>query len=497
MRKLPLNKLYRHGLTRIGCAVCPYGSKWKETLLWIAFRDEIKPYLAILENYAKAIGCKNEKEIKDFIRSGAWKTRVGSSKNLDAKERVNMVDIDGKVTILIEPVQENWFEWAKALGNIIVDNYNNSGIITINKINYRFKWTKNDKKLQLQFLTNVRDDILILIKNVSYKSAYCIRCKVCEVECPSSAITIGDDGVKIDEQKCIHCHRCLTFIERGCIIADSHRVSTVVKSMGNIARYKTFGMRKEWLKEFFSDPIKWWEENSLGPVQKVSMRLWLIDSEIIEVKKSGNSLSTIGSILAQIGADDLFTWAVIWTNLAGKSPLIEWYVSELSWGKIYSLKDLMTALRNKYRDKTERTIRNAIRELTELFNYTPLGSELELGIPIKRGKTTIAIEKKGVPVEPSLKLHPLSILYSLYRYAERVERYHITISELYENNIPESPYKLFGIPRSKLESILRSLEERYGKEWIDVAIVADLDNINLNPKKRSEDVVRLYVEEVM
>ncbi len=495
MRRLPLNKLYRYGLTRIGCAVCPYGSKWKETLLWIAFKDEIEPYLAILEDYARAIGCKNGKEIRDFISSGAWKIRAGGNKNLNVKESVNIVNANGKVTISIDPVQKSWFEWAKALGDIIIDKRNSSGIITVNKTNYQFKWVNRDKRLQLQFLTEIKNnDILLLIKNISYKSAYCIGCKVCEVECPSSAITVSDDDVSICEQKCIHCHRCLTFIERGCIIADSHKVSMMVRSVGNIARYRTFGMRKDWLKYLFQDPINWQEK--LGPIQKISMRLWLTDSEILEAKKSGNSLSIIGSILAQIGADDLFTWAVIWTNLARNSPLIEWYVSELSWGTTYSLKDLRTALRDKHKDKAERTIRNAISELVQLFDYTPLGTELGLGIPVKRGRATVAIEKKGVPVEPSLKLRPLSILYSLYRYAERIGRYNLTVSEIYESNIPESPYRLFGIPRPKLESVLRSLEEKYGKEWIDVVIVADLDNISLNPEKKSKDVARLYLEEV-
>ena len=487
MRNLPLNRLYRFGFTRVGCAVCPYGSKWKETILWLAFKDEIKPYLKVIEDYARRIGCKGD-EIKEFIRSGAWKMRIGANKNLDGREKVNIVNINGKTTIFIETTQNDWFEWIKTLGKVVISN--DIGVITVGSKYYKFRWVNDNKKLRIEFLSNI-DKILHLVKNISYKSAYCIRCGVCEIECPVSAIVIYGNDIKIDEQMCTHCHRCLTFIDRGCIIADSHRISTVVKSMKSLARYKTFGLRKSWLKEFFSNPDEWWNHNSLGPIQRDSMKLWLIDSEIIEAKKS-ISLSRVGSLLIEIGADDLFTWAVIWTNLAKNSPLIEWYVSNLSWGKIYTRDELLSALGDKYR---ERTKRNAIRELVELFSNTPLGDEMEIGIPIKKGKNiVIAIEKKGIPVEPNLKLHPLAILYSLYRYAERLGRYNITVSELYESNIPESPYRLFGIQRNKLELILRGLDEKYGREWINVEIVADLDNITLNPEKNSIDVVKLYTE---
>ena len=123
----------------------------------------------------------------------------------------------------------------------------------------------------------------------------------------------------------------------------------MLKSMKTpVGGYKTFGIRKKWLEEFFSDPEKWWVENSLGPIQLEAMRLWLIDAEIIAVKKNKEHVLTeTGKILKEIGTSDIFTWAVIWTNLAKNSSLVSWYVSELEWGRTYSREELIDTLGKK------------------------------------------------------------------------------------------------------------------------------------------------------
>ncbi|WP_052358664.1 phosphoadenosine phosphosulfate reductase domain-containing protein [Archaeoglobus fulgidus] len=486
IRDLPLNKLYRFGVARVGCAVCPFESQWKETILWSKFRDEVKPYLDLIEEYAKNRKCKSN-EIKDFINAGAWKKRIGG-RVLGVKDKVNIIENKNKnVVINIDNPNENWFEWVKTLGKVVVGNP--SGFIEIKGAQYPFKWQRNTDGLKITFLSEINRDVLLYIKNVSYKTAYCVKCGTCEIECPSSAISIDSGKIRIDELKCTNCHRCLMFVDRGCVVADSFKISMVVKSMGSLTRYKTFGMRKEWLEEFFLDPEKWWSENSLGSVQKESMKLWLTDAEIVKVKDNKRVLSEVGCLLMSIGVHDLFTWAVIWTNLSKNSPLIGWYIQKLPWGRIYTRNELMEALGDEYRARTKR---NAITELIQLLDNTPLGAELKIGIPIKKGKTTTAIEKKGLSAEDTSRIQPLAILYTLYRYAERVNRYHFTVSELYEESAPEGPYKLFGIQKSTLEAVLRGLEERYGKDWINVELVADLDNINLNPKRKSLDILKLY-----
>lgn len=80
-------------------------------------------------------------------------------------------------------------------------------------------------------------------------------------------------------------------------------------------------------------------------------------------------------------------------------------------------------------------------------------------------------------------IHPMAVLYSLYRYAISKNKYKLTVSELYrEENKDGGPYLIFGIERSALENILRWLQESK-RELIRVDLAADLDNINL-----SEDI---------
>ncbi len=446
-------------------------------ILWLKFKDEIRPYLELIEKYAK-YRCRGV-GVKDFIREGVWKSRIGGH-SLKVPERVNIIEEGDMIKFIVDCNHNslNWYEWFKPVGNVVIrDSY---GYIEVDGSYYRFNFQRSEK-LEITF-KGLPKEILYHIKRSIYKIAYCIRCGACEIECPKSAIKIGD-VVKVDERKCIKCHRCLYFVNRGCIVADSYRIGLVVNKMSekSLSRYKTFGMRKEWLEEFFADPKRWWNKNRLGPIQFEAMKHWLMDAEIIEK----GSLTEIGKILRRLGITNLLTWSVIWVNLAENSPLIEWYVQRLQWGRIYSKEELFNALGDHYRDRTKK---NAIATLLQLFNYTPFGDELSLGVPIRKGKNVIGIEKKGVPAS---KMHPIAVLYSLYKYAENVSRYYLTVSELYEESCVGGPYKLFGISRKDLERIMIGLKETFGSEVITVELSADLDNINLNEDLHSIDILKL------
>ncbi len=220
------------------------------------------------------------------------------------------------------------------------------------------------------------------------------------------------------------------------------------------------------------------------------MKRWLIDAEIIEKTREGFKLTDLGKKLAKIGAESLFTWAVIWTNLARNSSLVRWYVTELEWGKKYTREELLQLMGDKLSKTTKE---NGIQSLSELFRHSPLGYELELGVPLSKSGDRFfgdskdnlhALEKKGAEeVAEEIKE---AILYSLYRLKD-IKGDHFTVTYL-EEYADEGPMRLFGIKRGKMESILRLLNETM-RDWISVDIVADLDNISLNQEKKSLDVV--------
>ena len=112
-----------------------------------------------------------------------------------------------------------------------------------------------------------------------------------------------------------------------------------------------------------------------------------------------------------------------------------------------------------------------------MLENMPTYNKLKLGIVEKVGRERY-IRKMG-----SNDIHPVAVLYSLYRYAISKNKYKLTVSELYrEENKDGGPYLIFGIERSALENILRWLQENK-RELIRVDLAADLDNINL-----SEDI---------
>ena len=263
------------------------------------------------------------------------------------------------------------------------------------------------------------------------------------------------------------------------------------KSMG---RYKTFGARKEWLENFFLNPENWWKTSGsgLGSVQFEAMKLWLLDAEIIRLDRSSQELTELGKLLMNIGVDNLFTWAVIWTNLARNSGVIEWYVNNFSWGSNYNRSEIMDKMPENLSESSKK---NAFADLRGMLVYTPFGEEeLGLGIPIKKGKaeTVISIIKKGNPDFPlgEEQLH-LTVLYSLYRYAERINKYNFTVSEIYDKSALEGPYKLFGTPIYILEEMEYVLNQIIIKKY--VYYNESNNEIVLNNKISSLDILKLYL----
>lgn len=108
-------------------------------------------------------------------------------------------------------------------------------------------------------------DLTFLLRRLIYKTAYCINCEVCEVDCPTGALSILPN-VSINKSKCIHCHKCFNTHDRGCIAADCTRMITDTERKLNtkVQGYKTFGLRDEWIEEYFRNTEEFWNDNSLG-----------------------------------------------------------------------------------------------------------------------------------------------------------------------------------------------------------------------------------------
>ncbi len=317
-------------------------------------------------------------------------------------------------------------------------------------------------------LYNASDIILVkLIKRVLYKATYCINCEVCEVECPTGALSVYPE-VKINKEKCIHCHNCLEFHDHGCMVADSLVTSMENKTnVGNISKYGTFGLHEEWLQEFLMDPqVTFWlaGNNSLGNKQVPSFKAWLKDAEIIDAK---NVLTEFGEFCVENMTDDPdLVWSLIWINLSYNSELVKWFVNNIKPSQTFDKAQLIELAYDYFSGSFSRnTIEYAFQAFMQLFSYSPIGETL------KQGEL---LDKKLLIRNEYDDLSEVAVAYSLYKFAEKTETRLLRVKDFYEDECVNGVAKEFCLSKESFEKALRTLNSSK-----DRILVAEL-NMGLN-----------------
>ncbi|WP_456372586.1 phosphoadenosine phosphosulfate reductase domain-containing protein [Methanocaldococcus sp.] len=484
-KKLPINRLYRYGLTRVGCCICPFSSSWSEYLLRKIYPEIVNEYIKILNDHARLLGLKG-KGITKYIKEGQWKKRAGGEGVECNGVRVDFIENDDNLIAVMTNPRSDFLEWVKIIGNVIYKYYNNNIIgeikVESNSIHFIIKNNQNKKIVELK---NIHNNVSAIskIKKVIYKSTYCINCGACEVECPTGAL-VTIPKLSINEKLCNHCGNCINFIDKGCLMAKSLwiRKGENMKKLSGFGKYLTFGMREHWLKDYLNKLDNWVNNNNLGNKQVNSMIAWLRDSELMDKSKKSTELAKKLSKL--INTNELVVWEIIWTNLFYNSSVVNWYVVNVPFGKTYSTNELKNMVANSFDNLSERTISSGITSLVNMFEHSPLGNELKVGVVTKKGNLRY-VSKIGTN-----EIHPLVIGYMLYKIGEERNIREFTVSQLYEKDWG-SPYNLFGVSREKLENILRYLQEL---DLISIDLVAGLDNIRLKDYINSIDIVDMIIK---
>jgi len=488
-RDIELNKGYRYGFQRIGCAVCPFSSDWSEYLINSLCPAMINDYIKKIKVLLPNLGLNDPNQQRDYIKKGNWKKRAGGRGLNISDSNLEFYNKDKVFTVIINNPKEKFSEWIKVMGDSIVRNFDNNMIGEIQLKNTVIKYNSVNKNgtLKLNFY-NINKDItnLSYLKKILYKATCCVHCGVCEIECPNNAIILKP-YLKINNKKCTHCLNCLNFSEKGCLNAKSISLpkggkNMQVKSSG-IDRYSTFGLRKEWLEGFLNDPEDWLENNNLGPKQKPAIKWWLREADLL----SNNIPTNLIQVLQNIKLKKYhLIWEIIWINLYNNSIIVNWYCN-IDFGK-YTKNELREMIKSDYSNYSEGTLSNPIDALINTFDNSPLGPNLMLGDLEKKGRQVISIRKLGTD-----EIHPISIAYSLYKYAEYKKRYNFTVSEFYSENSDGGPYKLFGISKEAFENILRGLQENKN-QIVRVDLTANLDNIFLQENLTSIEVLKLLTK---
>ena len=468
LHKLPNNIAYRLGFARVGCVICPFGSDWSDYLVTRLYPNSRSPFLEKLNKWVASSGIQ---DVSTFVKTRRWHISALGNPDIKHLDRVSISSVNHSSTITAICSSELFFEWLKVIGDYSIHHHkdNFQGEIKVGKSILSFEGKISKDSIKITFNTEDKA-ILNNLLRIAYKSSFCVHCEACEVECPTGALQIVPQ-VKIGD-KCIHCLKCLSWHEKGCIVADCLRkISGKIKmdSSLSIKGYKTFGLRDEWIEEYVSDPSQFWDSTLLGTAMFDSFKAWSKDAGLLDQK---NKITPLGELLVSIYQDNptLF-WEVMWINLTYTSFIVNRFVDYIRPGLSYDKKSLADTISLTESVSSLTTLNNAIGALLDMMKNSPIGYDLMQGEENGKQRIRRAYDE----------LSPEALAYSLYLFAEKNDTREFRVSDLYNPEALKSAPLEFGITKNALLKKLRFLSSE-----ADRVIVAELnmglDHITLKPE---------------
>lgn len=498
-RGLPFNKAYRKGLARVGCSICPFSSDWSEYVVGKTYPSCIMPFVEKLYDKTDELSIHTDAEKKDYIKTGNWKLRAGGKTSNTEGSSIQFITTTPDFKAVITKPKENILTWLKPIGPLsIIESKGEtlSGTIKYQGNLYPIH-IQTEKDNTTITVDNVGNDVIFqsLLKRSLYKTTYCIHCEVCEVECPTGALTVTPIA-KINSEKCIHCRKCLMFKDRGCVMANSINVSETLSKNNNkmatsgIDRYSTFGLREKWVSDFFGNSDNYFNgENQLGTKMIPACINWFREAEILDQKDK--VITEIGKLLQlKYSLKRQEVWEIMWINLSINSQAVEFYTSSIDFNRSYTKAEILEIMQMKFEGIARNTLSNPLGAICNMFGIgenSIIGDELGQGIIKAKGRTVESIKR-----DPHNGVSAAAVAYSLYRYAEKEGRKSLTVSEFYNENQTAGIYRQFGVDRVTLEKILRGLQENTN-HVLNVELNMGLDNINLREDLTSFDVIRMLL----
>lgn len=475
---LPINPAYRLGFSRVGCVICPFGSDWSDYLVTKIYPDSRKPFLGKLQSWVEASGIK---DTTTFIKTRRWHISALGSPELKNLEKVAISCSNHTTKLKISAKPNDFFEWLKVIGEYTIGFSKNSfsGGLKIGKDVIAFQGSKTTSRIEISFNTEDKKFVNDIMR-VAYKAAYCVRCEVCEVECPTGALHIVPK-LSISLQ-CVHCLKCINFHEKGCIAADCLRkISGKIKmdTSLSIKGYKTFGLRDEWVDEYASNPENFWTSTLLGSAMFDSFKAWGKDAGLLNAK---NQLTSFGELMLKIYSETpILFWEIVWINLTYSSFIVNRFVSRIAPGKSFDKKYLADEISASESVSSLSTLNNAVGALMDMFKNSPIGEDLMQGEELDKKRIRRAYE--------DLSLEALA--YSLYLYGEKNEISEFRVADFYNSVEHKGVAMEFGITKTDLIKKLRALSSDANR-----VLIAEL-NMGLDHITLRKDLTPMSVLEIL
>lgn len=478
---LPINPAYRLGKARVGCIICPYSTAWDDMIINRNYPESLSPFLSRIEKWAKKSGVK---DVEDYVKERKWKFRasgnvLGQNSSLVIEKGIN--NFVAKISGGRVPI-EDWLPVISDFTIVTDADGNRKGEIRYKNGVYNFDIIKKTNSVEVFTLYDINNNVELsgILRRVLNKATYCINCEACEVECPTGALSVLPH-VYVNKEKCVHCHKCINFHDKGCVVATSVATTseTKMKAKTGIDRYNTFGLREEWMDMFLSSPNDYFEGNNsgLGVKQLPAMVNWLKEAEILD---SNKKITEIGDTLIKLYScyPDL-VWEIIWINLVKNSFICHWFATKIKPGTSYSKKFLVELFIDEYQATYgKRTVENAITALISTFANSPIGKRFGMydnvdGIVATRGF--------------SEELSNEAVAYSIYRYSENRNIKTLSVSDFYKDDVEEGVNVEFAYSIDMVKKNLRNLNSANNR-----ILVAEL-NMGLDSISLRDDLTSLNV----
>jgi phosphoadenosine phosphosulfate reductase len=455
-----INEAYKKGNSRAGCLFCPMSVKKSDYVKHEVYTNETEFYIDLIKEFnGRNFGADS------YITEGGWVSRRSGRDLIDNIMNYSETVKNGTLTITVTSPKSDWREWFKTLGGF-------------GDIPYTVKKQANGYTVQLPE-TYIKENPTFgkLFKQVFRKSAYCVKCGVCETNCSLGHLKF-DGGLKITD--CEHCLKCHD-IEDGCLAYNSLRIPKEEKSM-SINCFDSVLPKNDWFIRFFEEKNDFWNAHGLGPNQVKTFKRFLKDAGLT-VK---NSYSALAELISELGWETDTAWGILLVNLVADNPQIRWYVTKLEIGRSYPRDTVISMLLESTSSKNVvKFVYSAFGKLIEL----PLGTSLHFGYVTDDGNL--------VRTKCSIS-DPRVVLYGLFKFAEKCNDYkEFTLATLLNDSIDRdgiSPTRIFGLEREDMTPLLLGLSAKY-PDYINASFTHDLEKITLAEDKTSSDVLDLFKEE--